>query len=84
MRDLQHGSAGSQLITFIQVWLFLTPLKYQMLMYELDWNVWSQFVVRNARGILKTIDIDEFFRLKVSNKLPNSTHYAPPTLLKFL
>jgi hypothetical protein len=55
-----------------------------MLMYELDWNVWSQFVVRNARGILKTIDIDEFFRLKVSNKLPNSTHYAPPTPLKFL
>lgn len=63
---------------------FPDPSGYEMLTYKIDWNVWSQFVVRNARGIWKTIDIDEFFRLKVSNKLLNSTHSAPPTLLKSL
>ena len=84
MRDLQRGSAGSQSITFIQVRLSLILSGYKMLTYKIDWNVWSQFVVRNARGIWKTIDIDEFFRLKVSNKLLNSTHSAPPTLLKSL
>lgn len=63
---------------------FASPFRVSGTNKIVDWNVWSQFVVRNARGILKMIDIDEFFRLKVSNKLPNSTHYAPPTPLKFL
>lgn len=63
---------------------FLLFSRYYMLRYEIDWNVWSQFVVRIARGTLKANSIDEISRLKVSNKLANSTHYAPPTPLKFL
>lgn len=31
--------------------LFLVQSIYQLLIIETDWNVWSQFVVRNARGI---------------------------------
>lgn len=57
-------------------------LKYQA-KFALDWNVWSQFVVRNARGIWKIIDIDRLLRLKVSNKRPNSIRYAPLILSKF-
>ena len=53
------------------------------MLIEIDWNVWSQFVVRNARGILKKVDIDESSRLKVSNKLLNSIRYVPLTPLKF-
>lgn len=56
--------------------------KYQA-KFALDWNVWSQFVVRNARGIWKIIDIDRLLRLKVSNKRPNSIRYAPLILSKF-